>query len=80
MSKSDTKKSEIRDDSGKKKCITEVYARTVGFYRPVQDWNKGKTEEFKDRKTYKEDPKLDPEKPATCDKTEEYPPHSKGGV
>jgi len=27
----------------------EVYSRVVGYYRPVQDWNEGKREEFKDR-------------------------------
>ena len=31
----------------------EVYSRIVGYYRPVQNWNKGKTEEFKDRIVYK---------------------------
>ena len=31
---------------------TEIYSRVVGYFRPVQDWNKGKKEEFKDRKTY----------------------------
>lgn len=30
----------------------EVYSRVVGFFRPVQDWNKGKKEEFGDRKEY----------------------------
>lgn len=28
----------------------EVYSRVVGYYRPVQDWNEGKREEFKHRK------------------------------
>ncbi|SDY43681.1 ribonucleoside triphosphate reductase [Tindallia californiensis] len=28
---------------------TEVWTRVVGFHRPVQSWNKGKREEFKDR-------------------------------
>jgi anaerobic ribonucleoside-triphosphate reductase len=28
---------------------TEIYSRVVGYYRPVQNWNKGKTEEFKHR-------------------------------
>lgn len=28
---------------------TEVYSRVVGFMRPVQQWNKGKQEEFKER-------------------------------
>ena len=30
----------------------EVYSRVVGYYRPVQNWNKGKTEEYKERKVY----------------------------
>ncbi len=33
---------------------TEVYSRVVGYLRPVQQWNNGKQEEFKTRKTYKE--------------------------
>ena len=32
---------------------TEVWSRVVGFYRPVQNWNKGKKSEFKDRKVFK---------------------------
>jgi anaerobic ribonucleoside-triphosphate reductase len=28
---------------------TEVYSRIVGYYRPVQSWNKGKREEFSQR-------------------------------
>ena len=31
---------------------TEVYSRITGYYRPVQNWNDGKAEEFKNRKTY----------------------------
>jgi len=31
---------------------TEVYSRVVGYIRPIQQWNKGKKEEFKDRKEY----------------------------
>ncbi len=27
----------------------EVYSRVVGYYRPVQDWNRGKKEEFSQR-------------------------------
>ena len=30
----------------------EVYSRITGYYRPVQNWNDGKAQEFKDRKTY----------------------------
>lgn len=36
-----------------KKCTVEVFSRVTGFFRPVQSWNKGKTEEFDDRKRYK---------------------------
>jgi len=32
---------------------TEVYSRITGYYRPVQNWNDGKTQEYKDRKEYK---------------------------
>lgn len=35
------------------KAITEVYSRVCGFFRPVQYFNPGKREEFKDRKPYK---------------------------
>lgn len=40
------------------KCPTcgkdaEVWTRVVGFHRPVQNWNKGKQEEFKDRLEFK---------------------------
>ena len=31
---------------------TEVYSRITGYYRPVQNWNDGKAQEFKDRQTY----------------------------
>lgn len=32
---------------------TEVYARIVGYYRAIKNWNKGKAEEFKLRKNFK---------------------------
>ena len=31
---------------------TEVWSRITGYYRPVQNWNNGKSQEFKDRKEY----------------------------
>ena len=31
---------------------TEIYSRITGYYRPVQNWNDGKSQEFKERKTY----------------------------
>jgi hypothetical protein len=36
-----------------KRIECEVYSRVVGFYRPVSNWNKGKQQEWKDRKAYK---------------------------
>jgi len=33
----------------------EVYSRVVGYFRPVQNWNPGKQQEFKERKTVKID-------------------------
>ena len=36
-------------DCGEK---TEVYSRITGYYRPVQNWNDGKSAEFKARKVY----------------------------
>ncbi len=36
-------------DCGEK---TEVYSRITGYYRPVQNWNDGKLQEFKQRKEY----------------------------
>ena len=31
---------------------TEVYSRIVGYFRPVQNWNIGKRQEFEDRKEF----------------------------
>lgn len=31
---------------------TEVYSRITGYYRPVKNWNDGKSQEFKDRRVY----------------------------
>ena len=31
---------------------TEVYSRITGYYRPVQNWNEGKVQEYKDRRVY----------------------------
>lgn len=30
----------------------EVYSRITGYYRPVQNWNEGKSQEYKNRKLY----------------------------
>ena len=31
----------------------EIYSRVCGYFRPVALWNKGKREEFKNRKYFK---------------------------
>ena len=31
---------------------TETYSRITGYYRPVQNWNDGKVQEYKERRTY----------------------------
>ena len=33
-------------------AVTEVYSRITGYYRPVQNWNDGKSQEYKDRLVY----------------------------
>ncbi|MCH5198901.1 MAG: ribonucleoside triphosphate reductase [Oscillospiraceae bacterium] len=51
------------------KCgeATEVYSRITGYYRPVQNWNDGKAQEFKDRKVYNlENSVLTHNGPANC--------------
>lgn len=60
---SDVKK-ELADVHGTE---TEVYARIVGYYRAVRNWNKGKAEEFKLRKNFK------------LEDSSEYDIHSYGG-
>ena len=36
----------------KERTECEVYSRVVGYLRPIQQWNKGKQREFKDRKYF----------------------------
>ena len=55
---------------------TEVYSRITGYYRPVQNWNDGKAEEFKHRKVYDiSTSKLTHERPSdeVCTCTESAP-------
>ena len=47
-----TQKVNITKTKKKSNCVVETFSRTVGFFRPVQDWNKGKVSEFGDRKVY----------------------------
>ena len=38
---------------------TEVFSRVVGYIRPVGQWNDGKQEEFRHRKTFEKTVKMD---------------------
>jgi len=40
-------------ESTEVKVPCEVYSRIVGYLRPVQAWNKGKQQEFAERRTFK---------------------------
>ena len=55
------------------KSRTEVYSRITGYYRPVQNWNDGKAQEYKDRLVYniensqlKKDGKVEAKKEEAC--------------
>ncbi len=37
-------------DEERTRC--EVYSRVVGYLRPVEQWNDGKREEFRERETF----------------------------
>lgn len=41
------------DDSERTAC--EVWSRVMGYHRPVSEYNKGKKEEFYERKCFKEE-------------------------
>lgn len=41
------------------KVQTEVYSRVAGYFRPVNQWNKGKQEEFSERQEYRMDTVID---------------------
>ena len=44
-----------RDTDDKRYVPCEVYSRIVGYLTPVQQWNEGKRQEFRERKPYKVD-------------------------
>ncbi len=46
---------------------TEVYSRITGYYRPVQNWNDGKREEFSARKVYNIETSVLKEKETVCE-------------
>ena len=42
----------------KERTPCEVYSRVVGYMRPVGQWNRGKQQEFSDRKTFDVEKKI----------------------
>jgi len=42
---------ELKDEE-RTEC--EIWSRVMGYLRPVENWNKGKKQEFKDRVCYSE--------------------------
>lgn len=42
--------SDTKTNTKRQKC--EVFTRIVGYMRPIDQWNAGKAEEFKDRKMF----------------------------
>jgi len=58
----------------KRRCNEKmvVYSRVVGFYSPLNQWNKGKKEEFRIRKTFKiNEDDLDEEEEIECEEKDE---------
>jgi anaerobic ribonucleoside-triphosphate reductase len=43
----------VQTETKETKIPCEVYSRIVGYLRPVQNWNKGKRQEFAARRTYR---------------------------
>jgi anaerobic ribonucleoside-triphosphate reductase len=49
-----TVKGVVIDIPDEERTLCEIWSRVMGYYRPLEDWNIGKKEEFKDRVNYKE--------------------------
>jgi anaerobic ribonucleoside-triphosphate reductase len=50
MNKKSKKSAKKITNDDRTKC--EVYSRVVGYLRPVNQWNDGKSSEYSDRKEY----------------------------
>lgn len=42
----------MKEKATKERTECEVYSRVVGYLRPVNQWNRGKQQEFADRKMF----------------------------
>ena len=61
----------------------EVYSRITGYYRPVQNWNAGKTQEYKDRREYRFDTEAENranERVSRAECNEEMKKHETAGI
>ncbi len=64
-------------------CKVETYSRVVGYYRPVQQWNKGKQAEYQDRVEFRVVGKVyaeEPARPLVSRKNDGVRPRGAGGV
>lgn len=41
------------EQKNKRRTKTQIFSRIIGYLRPVDQWNEGMQESFKDRKTFK---------------------------
>ena len=57
------------DNEHTRRIPVETYSRVVGYFRPVNQWNKGKQAEFWDRKNYKVSGEFKPENESRGDKS-----------
>jgi len=42
----------MNKETEEKRTKCEVYSRVVGYMRPVNQWNRGKQQEYSDRKVF----------------------------
>jgi anaerobic ribonucleoside-triphosphate reductase len=52
LTSEDTVNAKVEDETMHIMVPVEVYSRVCGYFRPVNQWNKGKKEEFRERKDY----------------------------
>ena len=43
----------LSDEGTTRQIPCEIFSRVVGYYRPVQNWNEGKKQEFSERTLYR---------------------------
>jgi len=53
MIKNTTKDNNIKVNGTTQRQKCEVWTRVMGYYRPVENFNEGKKEEYRERQTYK---------------------------